>query len=65
MMRLLVRLQEAMMNLDLGIPMSSFNSDPLVTTNRALRMLAQPSISSLEEYGPVLRAVLFLESEVS
>lgn len=61
---LMNRIRRAVMDLDLAIPPSLFQSNPLAATNRALRAVGSPSIASIKEYPLVLRAVITLESAV-
>jgi hypothetical protein len=62
--RLLKRLQKAIESLELGIPRSSFESNRLGATNRALRAIGRPPMSSFESEVEVLRATLSFEAAI-
>jgi|TARA_Y100000310_G_scaffold188256_1_gene188229 hypothetical protein len=61
--RLLDKLHSAIVELDV-VPMSALKRDLLRSTNRALSEVGGLRLSSLDEVGPVRRAVALLEDEV-
>tara|TARA_R100000306_G_scaffold62117_2_gene67100 strand:+ start:43 stop:228 length:186 start_codon:yes stop_codon:yes gene_type:complete len=57
-----MRLQRAISEADLGLGSVAFRANPLVATNRALRMLGAPQIRDINSRREVLRAVIYIES---
>ena len=55
------RLQRAIRNLDLGIPISTIKTNRLVATNKALREVGAAQVTSLDSRARLLRAVISLE----
>ena len=64
MNRLADRIEKAILELDLGIPMSRFKVDFIGAVNSALRHIGAPALESLEDTTVLLRTALFLESRV-
>ena len=58
------RIEKAILELDLGIPMSRFKVDFIGAVNSALRHFGAPALESLEDPTVLLRTALFLESRV-
>ena len=55
------RLQRAIRNLDLGIPISTIKTNRLVATNKALREVGAAQVKNLDSRVRLLRAVISLE----
>lgn len=55
------RLQRAIRNLDLGIPISTIKTNRLVAANRALREVGAPQVKNLDSRVRLLRATISLE----
>ena len=62
--RLLDKLHSAIVELDV-VPMSALKRDLLRSTNRALSEVGGLRLSSLDEVGPVRRAVALLRTRLS
>tara|TARA_Y100001963_G_scaffold156382_1_gene249838 strand:+ start:17011 stop:17211 length:201 start_codon:yes stop_codon:yes gene_type:complete len=63
--RLLKRITEAVSELNLGIPVSLFKTQPLRAINRALTLTGAPRIPSLQSEAALRRAASALEGAVS
>lgn len=62
--RLIQRIQEAILELDLGIPRMKLSSDFLGAVNSALRQTGGAPVDTLDEPGVLLRAALSLEAQI-
>ena len=57
------RLGRAIKALDIGVPVNMYKREPLLITNRVLRAIGMPQVSSLDTRAELLRAVIFIEDE--
>jgi hypothetical protein len=64
MERTLKRIQQAILDLDLGISDMTMRNDFLGGLNRALREVGGAQVSDLEDEGGLVRAMLSLEAAV-
>ena len=62
--RLIKRIQNAILELDLGISTTRLSSDFLWAVNTALRQTGGAPIDSLDQPGVLLRTALSLEAQV-
>jgi hypothetical protein len=64
MERTLKRIQQAILDLDLGISDMTMRNDFLGGLNRALREVGGSQVFDLEDEAPLVRAMLSLEAAV-
>jgi hypothetical protein len=62
--RIIERIEKALSELDLGISRERFSADFVGSLNQALREVGGSQVSSMEDEGALLRAMITLEGAV-